>query len=142
MDKCRQPAPSPVETTIETCPLTDEELVQIRRMMGYPAMGGINAGQQSWRFFQAYGFNEWRIRNMAPEECVQIRRYLLDCFKLERDIYGASDNLDTDEAAVWKRNRSEVADRVRLYQYARIQLCQFMGIPPGAGLGGGSRIVI
>lgn len=126
----------------EDGPLKESELVQIRRMMGYPAMGGINAGQQSWRFFQAYGFNEWRIRNMAPDEYMQIRVFLKDCLRLEREIYKSSENLDTDQAAVWKHNKSEVADRVRLYQYARIQLCQFMGIPPGAGLGGSSRIVI
>ncbi|BCI68096.1 hypothetical protein [Acetobacter aceti] len=124
-------------------PLSLEELVQIRRMMGYPAFGGVNSGQQSWRFFQAYGFNEWRIRNMSPDEYMQIRRHLADCHRLEREVYGASGNLDTDQAAVWTRNKSEVSDRIGIYRWARMQLCQFMGIPPGPGLTGrGTAIVI
>lgn len=128
--------------TADVGPLTAVELVQIRRQMGYPAFGGISSGQQSWRFFEAYGFNEWRIRNMAPDEYAQIRCHLAECVKLERAIYGASGNLDTDQAAVWTRNRSEVADRMGLYRWARMQLCLFLGIPPGPALCGGSRIVI
>lgn len=123
-------------------PLTEYELVQIRRMLGYTALGGVNSGEQSWRFFQQYGFNEWRFKNMAPEEYGQIRIQLEDCLRLERDIYGSSENLDTDQAAVWTRNRSEVADRQRLYAWARKQLCGFMGIPPGPALQSGRRIVI
>lgn len=130
------------DPTIADTPLTEAELVLCRRYMGYPAMGGINSGQQSWRFFQVYGFNEWRMRNMAPEEYVQIRTYLGQCQTLETAILGASDNLDTDQAAVWHHNRAEVQDRFGLFNRWRMQLCAFFGIPPGPGLRPANRIVI
>ncbi|GCE85152.1 hypothetical protein [Komagataeibacter diospyri] len=127
---------------VVSTPLTDDELVQCRRYMGYPAMGGINSGQQSWRFFQVYGFNEWRMRNLAPDECVQARTFLTQCQTLETAIMGASDNLDTDQAAVWHHNRSEVQDRFGLYNRWRRQLCAFLGVPPGPGLRPANRITI
>lgn len=118
--------PSYVET-----PLTLDELVMCRKYMGYPALGGINSGEQSWRFFQQYGFNEWRFKNMAPAELAQVRQYLGRCIALEADIYGSKANLDTDTAAVWKHNANETRDRIGLYNYFREQLCGFFGIPVG-----------
>ena len=115
-------------------PLTEAELVLCRRYMGYPAMGGINSGQQSWRFFQVYGFNEWRMRNMAPEEYVQIRTYLGQCQTLETAILGASDNLDTDQAAVWHHNRAEVLYLFCFFYRCRMQLRSILHTPPSTML--------
>lgn len=134
------PIPAP---GFATAPLSSDELVMCRRFMGYPALGGISSGEQSWRFFAAYGFNEWRFQNMSPAELAQVRSYLSNCTSLEQAICGASDNLDTDQAAVWKRNRSEVADRVDLYNYWRQQLCAFFGAPVGPGVyGQAGRIIV
>ena len=144
MSECCPSGPPPVVPPdyVQT-PLTADELVMCRRFMGYPALGGINSGEQSWRFFEQYGFNEWRFQNMAPAELAQVRSYLGQCIALEQAITGASANLDTDQAAVWHRNRSEVSDRIGLYNYWRLQMCAFFGIPPGAGLQNQSnRIVI
>ncbi|AOW47146.1 MULTISPECIES: hypothetical protein [Acetobacter] len=125
-----------------TDPLTDDELVTVRRFMGYPAMGGINSSQQSWRFFRVYGFNEWRLRNLADAEVAQVRQYVKDIASLETAILTASDNLDTDQAAVWTHNKNEVQDRMGLFNRWRRQLCQFLGVPPGPGLRSANRVVI
>ncbi|MBE7728844.1 hypothetical protein [Komagataeibacter sp. FXV3] len=123
-------------------PLADSELAQARRYMGYPAMGSQDSGMQSWRFFRVYGFNEWRLRNLAPAECAQARAFIMQCQVLEGAIMAATANLDTDRAAVWTRNRTEVTDRFTLYTRWRVQLCNFLGIPPGPGLRGVGEIVI
>lgn len=126
-----------------TGPLTDAEKVDIRRFMGYPAIGGVNSGMQSWRFFQVYGFNEWRLNNLSASELQQVRLFLAQIYPLETAILGASDNLDTDQAAVWKHNAREVADRTALYNLWRRRLCGFLGIPPGPDIcGSGAQIII
>ena len=43
----------------------------------------------------------------------------------------------------WKHNRNEVADRVALYRYQRVQLANFFGVPPGPALAGsGGQMVV
>jgi hypothetical protein len=110
---------------------TDTEKTDIRRFCGYPAFGAGNSGFQSWRFFQAYGLLEFRMNNLSDAEAVVVRRYLGTLTVLENAVPRASDNLDTDQAAVWTRNRDELRDRVRLYDDWRRRLCGFFGIPPG-----------
>ena len=55
---------------------TDAEKTDIRRFCGYPAYGARAAGQQTWRFFQAYGLLEFRMNNLSDAEGVVVRRYL------------------------------------------------------------------
>ena len=43
-------------------------------------------------------------------------------------------DLDTDTAAVWTRNPSEMRDRQRLEQDWGRRLCGFLGLPPGPAL--------
>ncbi|KXU99241.1 hypothetical protein AD929_15710 [Gluconobacter potus] len=142
MSGCVNPNPPVTPPNYGETPLTADELVMCRKYMGYPALGGINSGEQSWRFFQQYGFNEWRFQNMAPAELAQIRQALGRCIALEEDIFGARGNLDTDKAAVWTRNANEARDRVSLYNYFRQQLCGFFGIPPGPGMRGNSSAIV
>ena len=63
-----------------------------------------------------------------------IRTYLATLASLEIAVPRASDNLDTNQAAVWVRNQNEFRDRERLFDDWRIRLCAFLGIPPGPGL--------
>ncbi|GBQ15334.1 hypothetical protein CFR78_10415 [Komagataeibacter rhaeticus] len=139
-----EPAPMlpPTAATMADTALVETELAQARRYMGYPALGGQDSGMQSWRFFRVYGFNEWRLRNLAPAECAQARAFIAQCQMLEGAIMAATANLDTDRAAVWTRNRSEVTDRFTLYTRWRVQLCNFLGVPPGPGLRGMGEIII
>lgn len=88
-----------------------------------------------WRFFQAYGALEYRMTNLSVSEEAVVRRQLGSLTTLESAIPMAGENLDTDAAAVWTRNRTEVGDRYRLLDEQRRRLCAFFGVPPGPGLG-------
>ena len=115
-------------------PLTDAEMTDVRRYCGYPAYGTGASGMQTWRFFQAYGLLEFRMRNLSAAELVVVRRHLATLAGLEMAVPQAAGNLDTDQAAVWTRNRDEIRDRTRLFDDWRRRLCAFLGIPAGPGL--------
>jgi hypothetical protein len=78
----------------------------------------------------------------ASEESVLINTYLTPLYSLETEIYGAGDNLDTDQAAVWTRNKTEVSDRSKLFDQWRRRMCGFLGFAPGPALGNGGGQVI
>jgi hypothetical protein len=124
--------------TLSPSALTDAERADVRRFLGYPSYGPGNSGFQGYRFFQAYGEMEFRLTNARPEEFQIMRQYLATLYSLEVAIYASGANLDTDQAAVWHHNKSEVADRTGLYAQARRALADFLGVPPGPGLGDGS----
>jgi len=114
---------------------SDAERTDVRRQCGYPAYGASPAGNMGWRFFQAYGALEYRMTNLSVSEEAVVRRQLGSLTTLESAIPMAGENLDTDAAAVWTRNRTEVGDRYRLLDEQRRRLCAFFGVPPGPGLG-------
>ena len=122
--------------------LTDIERVDVRRFCGYPACGATHGGMQSWRYFQAYGLLEFRINNLVVNEDAVVRRYLATLTSLELAVPAASDNLDTDQAATWRRNKEELRDRVRLLDDWRRRLCGFIGVPPGPALSDGTAMLV
>ena len=122
--------------------LTDAEKVDIRRFCGYPAYGAAPTGMQSWRFFQVYGLLEFRLTNLSDAEIAIARRYLGTLTTLELAVPAASENLDTDQASVWTRNKNEIADRTRLLDNWRQRLCGFLGVPVGPSLAGGTSIAL
>jgi hypothetical protein len=113
---------------------TDAEKTDIRRFCGYPAYGAANSGFQNWRFTQASGLLEFRMNNMSDAEEAIVRRYLGTLTVLEVAVPRAGDNLDTDQASIWTRNRDELRDRTRLFDDWRRRLCGFFGVPPGPAL--------
>lgn len=122
---------------------TDAEKTDIRRFCGYAAFGASPSGFQSWRFYQAYGLLEFRMNNLSDAESAVVRRYLGTLVVLESSVPRASDNLDTDQAAVWTRNRDEMRDRARLFDDWRRRLCGFLGMQPGPDLAdGGVALVV
>lgn len=126
---------------------TDAEKVDVRRFCGYGAYGGNQPFPASgYRFSTQYGVLEYKLQTLnSSEEAVVRTTYLSALATLESDIIGSAgvrSNLDTDAAAVWKHNRSEYADRKRLFNGARRELCSFLGIAPGPGLGDGSLTVV
>lgn len=130
--------PTLTPPAFSTIPLTLDELVMCRRFMGYMAIGSDTSGLNTYRFFAQYGFNEWKMANLSPSELAQCRSYMSRCQTLEAAIDTASDNLDTDKAAVWVHNKNEIDDRIKLFNYVRRQLCAFFGIPPGDGVTAGN----
>jgi hypothetical protein len=117
-------------------PLTDAEKVDIRRFCGYPAYGAAPTGLQSWRYFQVFGLLEFRIAHLSDSEMAIARRYLATLTTLETAVPATSENLDTDQASMWTRNKDELADRIRLLDEWRRRLCGFLGIPVGPDLSG------
>ncbi len=117
-------------------PLTDTEKVDLRRFCGYPAYGAAPSGLQSWRYFQVYGLLEFRLTNLSTSEIGIARRYLGNLTALELAIPATGENLDTDQAATWTRNKTELSDRLRLFDEWRRRLCGFLGVAPGAGFTG------
>lgn len=126
--------------------LTSAQIVDCRRYMGYSVSG--NTTTQPYRqpvysdVTLASLSLDYRLANLtSDEESVVTNNYLQNLNAREQEIQGASANLDTDQAAVWKRNSNEIDDRIRLYNWLRRDLCNFLGFPPGPQLESGSRVV-
>lgn len=115
-------------------PFTDAEKTDVRRFCGYPAYGIADTGMQNWRFFQTYGLLEFRMNNLSDAETAIVRRYLATLNSLEIAVPRSSEHLDTDQAAVWTRNRDELRDRAKLFDDWRRRLCGFFGVPPGPAM--------
>ena len=116
--------------------------MDIRRFCGYPAYGAAPTGMQSFRYFQVYGMLEFRLGNLSGSEIAIARRYLGTLTSLELAVPAASDNLDTDQASVWTRNKDELTDRFRLLDEWRRRLCGFLGTAPGPALASGTATLI
>src|SRR5664279_4837732 len=97
---------------------------------------------EAWRFFQVYGALEFRLTNLSVSEIAVARRYLGTLLGLELAVPEAAANLDTDEASIWTRNKSEVTDRMRLLDDWRRRLCGFLGVPPGPAFSGNAPALI
>lgn len=122
---------------------TEAERADIRRHCGYSAYGSGAEGFQGWRFHQAYGLMEYRLNRLSGAEEAVARQYLATLAELEAAIPQAGAMLDTDEAAVWKRNRHELRERTSLFDDWRRRMCGFLGLPPGPALrDGGVRLVV
>ena len=121
--------------------LTAAQTVDCRRYMGYPLQGGATFDASvdtayAWIAPGQYVTLYTRLTTLsASEETVLTGKFLTPLATLETAIIGAGANLDTDQAAVWKRNVNEVADRQNLYAATRKALCSFLGFEPGPALG-------
>ena len=122
--------------------LSTAQMTNVRRYAGYGVVGTtqpINADQDI--VYVRFGMIQMslyrRLTTLTADEEAVLTSYLTTLGTLETAIPGAGDNLDTDQAAVWHRNRSEVSDRAALFNRWRREMCNFLGLPPGPGLGGG-----
>ncbi|QDH25819.1 hypothetical protein D5366_03475 [Neokomagataea tanensis] len=131
-----------VSEGLSSAVLTGSEKMDVRRFCGYPAVGSGEAGQESWRFFAVEGALEWRLLHLSVPELQQIRLYLTQLYSLENALLGASDNLDTAQAASWQHNAKEVQDRTALFAVWRRRLCSFLGVTGGLELQEGRAVVI
>ncbi len=127
--------------------LTPQQQADARRYMGYSLLGDTQPDDRSDAAYAQVTSGRFqtlahRLKTLRSEEAVIVISHLTTLATLEKAISTAGDNLDTDKAAVWQRNRSEVSDRTRLYNQWRRQLCFLLGIPPGPSLSQGNiRIV-
>lgn len=128
--------------------LTAQQMADVRRFAGYPMLADTVVDDSrdfayGWVSPGVWNTLQHRLTNMKPEEeSILITTYLTPLATLETAIYGAGDNLDTDQAAVWTHNRNEVRDRKNLFDGWRRRMCYFIGVAPGPSLGnGGTQIV-
>lgn len=113
--------------------LTELQKIDVRRYCGFPVYG---AGAPSssppsfgYRYYEQYLILEYRMNNLAPEEETTLQeKYLNVLYALENAIPTASENLDTDRAAVWYHNKNEVRDRMELFKLWCIRLCDFLKV--------------
>lgn len=124
--------------------LTDAEKTDVRRFAGYGMYGTQALPASGYRFSTAYGTLEYKLNTLtASEEAVLRTTFLARLGTLETDIVDqTSQNLDTDQAAVWTHNKNELRDRRALFNDFRRQLCGFLGIPPGPALGAAGVTIV
>jgi hypothetical protein len=122
--------------------LTDAQLVDCRRYCGYGNFGQTVNPASGYRFMTHYGTLEYRLANLTASETTVVTGMLATLALRESEIGGAAANLDTDAASVWTRNRREVGDRIALYRWTRLELCNFFGVPPGPSLGQPGMMVV
>ena len=126
--------PSPVS------PFTAQQLVDLRRFLGYSLYGAAPSPMNGYRFFVAYGTMEYRLANCsAAEAATVVNVYLANLLALEQAVLTSSANLDTDRAAVWYHNKHEVRDRLDLFNAWRQRLADFFGLPLGDGISSSRR---
>ncbi len=126
--------------------LTEAQMTDARRFLGYPLAGTtqpVTADQDTvyMRFGMVTMSLHARLTSLSATEEDVLAGYLDTLRTLEAAVPEAGGNLDTDRAAVWTRNRTEVADRAALLDSWRRRLCGFIGIAPGPGLGAANRVV-
>ena len=112
-------------------PLSDAEKADVRRYCGFPTQTAGAAGGQSWFIYEQFGLLEERMNTLSGPELKIRRHYLATLLNLELAVPRAGDSLDTDQAAVWTRNRTEPQDRLALFDEWRRRLCAFLGLRPG-----------
>lgn len=125
--------------------LTETQITDIRRHAGFQLAGTPALTSDNDVVYLVFGMRQMSLTERlsslsASEESVLINTYLTNLNALESAIVAAASNLDTDEAAVWKRNRSEVADRERLFDGWRRRMCSFLGFAPGPGIGSSAQV--
>jgi hypothetical protein len=122
--------------------LSDMEKTDVRRYCGYPVWGSRQVVLLASATYQSRGLLEYRLNNLTTTEEAVLRRHIATLALLESAIPRSADNLDTDQAAIWTRNRTEPADRLRLLDTWCRRVCHYLGVSPGPGLTTGSSISV
>jgi hypothetical protein len=131
--------------------LTDAQKVDIRRWAGYSAaLSGDLAVYSDPIYSHAgpiWGLNRLTLADKldgltSAEEVALTAQYLTPLASLEAGVLGSADNMDTDTAGPWKANARELDERTQLYNRWRRDMCGFLGIPPGPGLGSGGIALV
>ena len=120
--------------------LTSAQMLDVRRFAGYQAASTVSPlAPHNDIVYQSYGMVTMSLYTRlttldADAETVLISKFIEPLNTLEDVILTASDNLDTDVAAVWTRNKNEVRDRAALLNNLRVRMCEFLGMKPGPNL--------
>lgn len=122
--------------------LTAQQMTDARRYCGYPLTGTTMAITDDQdivylRFgLQVMSLHK-RLTNLSAAEEAVVVQYLTQLATLEAAIPAVGADLDTDQAAVWTRNKNQLGETAALYALWRRRLCGFIGVAPGPDLSGG-----
>jgi hypothetical protein len=124
--------------------LTEAELTDARRFLGYAARGAMRGVTSSAWFYQASAAADARLAALSESEAGVLRGYLQTLAAMEAAIPAVAEGLDTATAAGWVRNAGELEERERLFDGWRRRMCGFLGLVPGPELrrGGGVALVV
>lgn len=116
--------------------LTAQQLVDLRYYIGYSVTGDVTSApyrELVYSNVSYFGLSiDYRLSHLSTEEEYLVTTYFLVNLKARRDeIQAAAENLDTNRAAIWERNRDEVGNRMAMFNALRRELCFFLGFQPG-----------
>lgn len=126
--------------------LTDAQKVDVRRWAGYPLAAAdrpATDGEDDALVFtrRLWSTLEHRLNNLTgQEEDVLANVYLTNLATLEAAIPAVS--LDTMAAGTWQWNPLELSQRTSLFNKWRREMCAFIGVEPGPGLGMGGMSIV
>lgn len=104
-----------------------------RRYAGYPVTAAVQFADTTTQAASAQ--LDTTLAALTDDQIsIMQNTYLVPLRILEAAIPASGDNLDTDQAAVWFHNRTEVADRTALFALTRYNFCLYLGVPPGNGV--------
>lgn len=118
--------------------LTAQQSADLRQWCGYSTIDLTAYSNVSYLGISL----DARLASLSVQEEYTITTlYLVQLPLREAEIQTAAENLDTDRAAVWYRNKNEIFDRILLFNRLRLDLCAFLGFAPGPALQSGGRLV-
>ncbi len=126
---------------------SDQQLADVRRFCGYPAIGDGNVVFPYPWIMREYLALEYRLQHLSQTDgSVLVTQYLAPLYAIEQSLGTVWQNLDTAQAAAWTHNAHEQRDKVASFDYWRRRLCAFLQVPPGpelaAGGGAAMRMVV
>lgn len=114
---------------------SSQQLTDIRRFCGYPAIGDGNVVFPFPWVMRQYLALEYRLQHLSQTDgTTLVSQYLAPLYAVEQSLASVWQNLDTSQAAVWTHNVNEQRDKVEAFDYWRRRLCAFLQIPPGPEL--------
>jgi len=125
--------------------LTAAQQTDVRRYAGYPIISPDPdfADPAVVKVPGQFRTLSYWLNNLSPEqETVLTTVYLTKLETLEAAIPAMSDNLDTNAAGTWQANPLEMPQRIALFNKVRRDMCSFIGVDPGPGLGSGGMSIV
>jgi hypothetical protein len=95
--------------------LTEAELTDARRFLGYAAHGAMRGGATSAWFYQASAAVDARLGMLSESEVEVLRGYLRTLAQMEAAIPAVAEGLDTASAAGWVTDGTDVAANYALF---------------------------
>ena len=125
--------------------LSEAQKLDVRRYAGYPLVSPdpefvdpaiVNVPGQ------VRSLGDWLDDLSAEQETVLTDLYLANLTTLETGQLDALENVDASAAGTWKSNPREISERRRMFNQWRRDMCNFIGVDPGPGLGSGGMNLV